>query len=160
MVKLDILFREGKIRKISDTELERYINFFENSYTDNLGCSKAILNEFPRWSIISGYYSMHDITKLLFAKKFRVKVEFEIHATTVKVLRELIRRREIIDLMERGYKEFLSLAQDLDEAKRERVKAQYYTGSGFMQGEFRRRAASFNEEVVLEYLKKIEELLK
>lgn len=104
MVKIETLFKEGKIRRISEIELERYTNFFQNSYGDNLEHSKAVLDKFPRWSIISGYYAMHDITKLLLAEKFRIKVELEVHATTIKVLRELVKNKGILNLMEKGYR--------------------------------------------------------
>jgi len=160
MVRIETLLNEGKISKISELELERFVNFFENSYKDNLEHSKANLTEFPRWAIISGYYAMHDIAKLLLAKKFRIKVEFEVHATTIKVLGELIKNKEIISLIEKGYREFLSLANDLYEAKKDRVKAQYYTGTEFMREEYLKRAKEFYDIVVLKYLEKIEELLK
>ena len=122
MVKIETLIKEGKISKINELELNRYVNFFENSYQNNLEHSQANLTKFPRWAIISGYYVMHDITKLLLAKKFRIKIEFEVHATTIKVLRELIENKEILNLIEKGYKEFLTLAQDLYEAKKERIR--------------------------------------
>lgn len=160
MVKIEILFQEGKISRISEIELERYINFFENSYKDNLEHSEANVEKFPRWSIISGYYAMHDITKLLLAKKYRIKIEFEVHATTIKVLREFIKNKEILKLIEEGYKEFLTLAQDLDEAKKERIKTQYYTGTQYMHEEYKKRAKDFYEKTVLKYLEKINELLK
>lgn len=160
MVKIETLLMEGKISRIAELELERYVNFFENSYTDNLEHSNANLTEFPRWAIISGYYAMHDITKLFLAKKFRIKIEFEVHATTIKVLGELIKNREILALIEKGYREFLTLAQDLDEAKRERIKAQYYTGTEFMHEEYRKRALKFYHDTVLKYIEKIKELLK
>ncbi len=83
MVKIDTLFNEKKISRISELELGRYVNFFESSYKDNLEHSKKNILEFPRWSIISGYYAMHDITKLFIAKKFRIKIDFEVHATTI-----------------------------------------------------------------------------
>lgn len=160
MVKIEILLIEGKVSKISELELDRYVNFFENSYKDNLEHSKANMGKFPRWAIISGYYAMHDITKLLLAKKFRIKIELEVHATTIKVLRELIKSKDILTLIEKGYKEFLSLANDLAEAKDERVKVQYYTGTAFMHQEYLKRAKEFYETVVLKYLEKIKELLK
>ena len=160
MVKIEILLNEGKISKISELELKRYVDFFENSYKDNLEHSKSNLDKFPRWSIISGYYAMHDITKLLLAKKFRIKVEFEVHSTTIKVLRELIKSKEILSLIEKGYKEFLSLANDLAEARDERVKAQYYTGTEFMHEEYLKRANEFYQNVVSPYLEKIKGLLK
>lgn len=105
-----------------------------------------------------GGHAMHDITKLLLAKKFRIKIEFEVHATTIKVLRELIKNREIVRLMEKGYREFLSLANDLEEAKKERVKVQYYTGTHFMLEEYRKRAVQFYNKVVLPYLDRIKVL--
>ena len=160
MVKIETLLNEGKISKISELEIKRYVNFFENSYKDNLEHSKANLDKFPRWAIISGYYAMHDITKLLLAKKFRIKIEFEVHATTIKVLRELIKNEDILSLIEKGYKEFLSLANDLAEARDERVKVQYYTGTEFMHEEYLKRANEFCETVVLRYLEKIKGLLK
>ncbi|MBI2666239.1 hypothetical protein HYX13_01365 [Candidatus Woesearchaeota archaeon] len=160
MVKIEILLKEGKLGKISELELERYINFFSHSYQDNLAHGKAVLETFPRWSIISGYYAMHDITKLLLAKKFRLKVEFEVHATTIKVLKELIENKEIQQLIEKGYQEFISLANDLAEAKKERVKSQYYTGTEYFIKDYQRRAKSFLKELVEPYLLKINALLE
>jgi len=160
MVKIETLLKEGKITRINELELGRYVNFFENSYSDNLEHSKANLIKFPRWAIISGYYAMHDITKLLLAKKFRIKIEFEVHATTIKVLRELIKNKQIINLIEEGYREFLNLANDLSEAKKERIKAQYYTGTKFMHDEYLKKANEFYKNIVSEYLEKIKELLK
>lgn len=160
MVKIEILIKEGKVSKINELELTRYINFFEQSYTDNLKHSKFILNEYSRWSIISGYYAMHDITKLLLAKKFRLKIELEVHATTIKVLDELIKNKELSSLMKEGYKEFISLANDLAEAKKERVKVQYYTGTAFMKEQYKKRAEEFLNNTVSVYIEKIKELLK
>ncbi|MEW6063010.1 MAG: hypothetical protein AB1571_01400 [Nanoarchaeota archaeon] len=160
MVKIEILFKEGKISRINELELNRYINFFEKSYLDNLGHSKANITAFPRWSIISGYYAMHDITKLLLAKKFRIKIEFEVHATTIKVLDELIKNKEILKLIQEGYKEFISLANDLAEAKEDRVKVQYYTGTDFMKEEYIKRAKEFLNNIVLPYLEKMIGLIK
>ena len=160
MVKISTLFEERKISKINELEIERYVNFFENSYKDNLKHSKRNLNDFPRWSIISAYYAMHDITKLLFAKKFSIKVDFEVHATTVKLLKELLRNNVLSLLLEKGYKAFLSLANDLDEAKKERTKIQYYTGTDFLKKEYALKANEFFYDVVIKYIGKIKELLK
>ena len=160
MVKIDTLFREGKISRISELEIERYINFLGSSYLDNLNHSKANLENFPRWSIISGYYAMHDITKLLIAKKFRIKIDFEVHKTTILILKELLKNKEIILLIEKGYKEFLTLANDLEEAKKERTKAQYYTGTKFLKVEYKKRAGEFYSNVIFIYIEKIKGLLK
>lgn len=50
MVSTETLFRERKISRISELELPRYLNFFENSYKDNLEHAKENLEKFPRWS--------------------------------------------------------------------------------------------------------------
>ena len=159
MVKIEVLLKEGKISRINELELERYINFFESSYKDNLEHSKYNIKSFPRWSIISGYYVMHDATKLLLSKKFRIKIDLEVHSTAIKVLKELIDNKEILKLIEKGYKEFLSLANDLAEAKKDRVKVQYYTGTKFMKEEYAKKAEEFHNSVVLIYLEKIRRLL-
>lgn len=159
MVKIDTLFKQKRISRINELELERYLNFFENSYLENFEHCKKNLNEFPRWSIISGYYTIHDITKLLIAKKFRIKIDFKVHLTTIQVLRELIKNKELVEILEKGYKKFLTLANDLDEAKKERTKAQYYTGTAFMKEEYTKRADEFLKNVIA-YLNKIKELLK
>lgn len=160
MVKIELLIEEGKLSRINELELERYHNFFSSSYQDNLAHSQEVKEKFPRWSIISGYYAMHDITKLLLAKQFRLKVELEVHATTIKVLGELIKNKEILSLIEKGYREFISLANDLAEAKKERVKSQYYTGTEYMKEEYQKRAKIFLKEVVEPYLNKIKRLLE
>ena len=101
---------------------------------------------------------MHDATKLLFAKKFRLKIDKEVHVTTIKDLRELIKNKKLLDLIEKGYKEFLNLATDLSEAKKERVKSQY-TGTTFMKEQFRKNAKEFLNEIAEPYIKKIEILM-
>ncbi len=160
MVKIEILLGEGKLSKINELELGRYLNFFTHSYQDNLKHCQLVLDSFPRWSIISGYYAMHDITKLLLAKQFRLKAELEVHATAIKALKELIKNREIQTLLERGRREFISLANDLAEAREERVKSQYYTGTDYMEKEYRKKARYFLEEVVTLFLQKVKLLLE
>ena len=159
MVSVETLMREGKVGRIKEFDLDRYINFFENSYKDNLEHCKYVINTFPRWSIISGYYAMHDITKLLIAKKFRLKIELEVHATTIKVLRELIKDKEVLTLIEKGYREFISLANDLAEAKKERTKSQYYTGTKFMKEHFKELSEEFLFQIANPYIERIKFLL-
>jgi len=53
----------------------------------------------------------------------------------------------------------MNLATDLAEAKKERIKAQYYTGTKFIKEEFRKRSKEFLEEVVKPYIEKIKKLL-
>ena len=75
MVKIAILLERGKLSRISDLEISRYVDFFTNSYKDNLSHSEYVMEAYPRWSIISGYYAMHDITKLLLAKNSGLKLK-------------------------------------------------------------------------------------
>lgn len=159
MVNIEVLIREGKLSRIMELEKQRYVRFFAHSYKENFEHSKFIMRHFPRWCIISGYYAMHDVTKLLLAKQFGLKVDYEVHATTIKALKELVKNKEILKLIEKGYNEFISLANDLAEAKRERVKVQYYTGTEFMKMHYRERASEFNKFVVKPYLEKVRRLL-
>lgn len=140
-------------------EISRYLDFFEKSYKDNLEHSKFVKKDFPRWSIISGYYAMHDITKLLISNMYGIKIEYEVHATTIKVLRELLKDKDALELLEEGYNEFIYLANDLAEAKKERVKTQYYTGSKFSHEIFQRKAELFLENKVEVYIVKIKDIL-
>ena len=160
MVKIETLLSEGKISRIPETELARYIGFFSNTYQDNLShCQNNILL-FPRWSIISGYYAMHDISKLFIARLFRFKIEKEVHATTIKMIRELLKDKEAVRLIEKGYEEFSNLADELNDAKKERVKVQYYTGSPYMKEKFTATAQEFYGSVVLSYIEKIRKLME
>lgn len=159
MVKIDILISEGKISRIKETELGRYIEFFTESYKDNLNHAKSNIDFYPRWAIISGYYAMHDMSKLLIAKIYRFKIEWEVHATTIKVLKELIKDEETIKLLEEGYGQFQTLANDLDDAKKERVKVQYYTGSKFLKEKYKEKSKDFFNDTVIPFIEKIEKLL-
>lgn len=160
MVKIEILVEEGKAEKIRETELQRYLDFFRESYKDNMSHSNATITSFPRWSIISGYYAMHNISKLLIAVKFRLKITKEAHSTTIKVIRENVRDRKTVEMIEKGYDEFRRLADELNEAKKERVRAQYYTGTVFMKKRFEEEAAGFNKTSVRPYIEKISRLIE
>ena len=160
MEKIELLEKDGKISRIKETELSRYTDFFTESYQDNLKHSESTLSQFPRWSIISGYYAMHDISKLLIAKLYRFKLDSNVHSTAIELLRELLKDKETLRLIEAGYEEFQSLAQELSDAKKERVKVQYYTGTAFMREKYKKRALEFFNETVKVYTAKIKKLLE
>ncbi|MEK6871913.1 MAG: hypothetical protein AABX16_03345 [Nanoarchaeota archaeon] len=144
-----------KVAQTADFSPQNFQRLFD---TDNLEHCKKTIEEFPRWSIISGYYALHDITKLFIAKKFQIKIDFKVHATTIIVLRALLKNKELSQSLNNGYREFLLLANDLEEAKKERTKVQYYTGSAFLKEEYRKRARIFYKDVLL-YIHKIKELV-
>lgn len=159
-MKLEFYLKKRFISRIIETELGRYTNFFEKSYKENLEHSIFNLEKFSRWSIISGYYAMHDLTKLFLAKKFGIKIEFNVHKTTIKVLKELIKDKEILKLLRIAYKEFIEMANDLSKAKKERTKAQYYTGTEFMKQKYKEKALDFLNKIVKPYIINMEDLTK
>jgi hypothetical protein len=160
MVSIETLFKEKKISKISELELNRYLNFFESSYKDNLNHSKENLEKFPRWSIISGYYAMHDLAKLFISKKFKIKIEKEVHSTTIKLLRILSKRKDLPKLLEIGYREFQNLIFELEIARKERIKVQYYTGTPYLGKIYKYRASYFLKNIVEKFIAKMERLIK
>ncbi len=161
MVIIEKLLKEGKISRIVETELNRYIGFFTATYKENLEHSRDTIEAHPRWSIISGYYAMHDISKLLIAKVYRLKIgSFNVHTVTINILRELLEDKEISELLNQGYEESRDLVQELSEAKKDRVKAQYYTGTEFMKEKYKERAKEFYEVIVKKYIEKIQSLLE
>lgn len=155
MPSIDNLVERGKISRILETERERYLNFYHTSYRDNLEHCNYVLEHFPRWSIISGYYAMHDATKLLIAKGYGYKIDEDVHSTTIAFLSELLKDEELIDLFQSGYREYQEMAGDLYGAREERRKAQYYTGTPFAQDYFKKKSKKFRDEVVDPYIDKI-----
>src|SRR3989344_9549257 len=95
MGRIEYLLKSGKISRIVETEKDRYMNFFSNSYKENLEHCKFVIEKFPRWSIISGYYAMHDITKLFLADKFNIKIDFNVHQTTIDVLSIVLNEKNL-----------------------------------------------------------------
>jgi hypothetical protein len=158
--RLKELFLKRKISRIGELEIERYINFFQNSYKDDLAHANENVDKFPRWSIVSGYYAMHDIAKLFLVKKFRIKILKEVHSTTIKVMRIVSERKDLVKLLEIGYKEFKKLIEELEIAKKERVKVQYYTGTPYLESLYKKRAKEFLENIVKPFVQKMEKLIE
>lgn len=152
--------KTGMISRINELELDRYCGFFSAASQDNLEHSKANRNTFPRWSIISAYYAMHDMTKLFLAKRYRIKIDYKVHMTTIHVLRHVLKDKKLLSLLEKGHEEFLAMANDLAEAKKERVKVQYYTGTPYLKELYRKRAEEFDRQVVMPFLAKMQRLIQ
>ena len=55
---------------------------------------------------------------------------------------------ETLELIEEGYEEFQNLANELNDAKKDRVKVQYYTGTKFMKEKYKKRAFEFYEDTI------------
>lgn len=159
-MKLDEFIEKGLAKKIVETEIQRYTDFFTNSYKENLEHCKLVLKNFPRWSIISGYYAMHDITKLFLARKFQIKIDAKVHKIVIKVMEKIVEDKELLKLLKIGYEEFTKMAADLTEARDQRQRAQYYTGSEFMKEKYKQEAEIFLKETVYTYIEKINSMLK
>ena len=76
------------------------------------------------------------------------------------MLRELLKDKDALRFMEEGYEEFLNLADELSDAKKDRVKVQYYTGTEFMKDKYKKRALEFHEDIVKRYMERIKKLLE
>jgi len=158
MDKINNLLKTKKISKLIETERLRYLNFFSNSYKENLEHCKFNLANFPRWSIISGYYAMHDLTKLFLADKLNIKVDFNVHQTTIDVFSEIVKNKQLNNMLNFAYSEFLKLLNDLIEAREKRTKVQYYTGTDFMKEKYKKEAKIFLDNTVLVFINKIKNL--
>lgn len=155
MKKVEFLFRSKRISRIIETEKERYTNFFSSSWKENLAHSKDCLKKYPRWSIISGYYSMHDIAKLFLADRFSIRVDKNVHESVIIILKELVKDKQISEMLNLGYAELIKMMDDLAIARKKRTKAQYYTGTEFMKEKYQKEAKSFIFEIVIPFIKKI-----
>lgn len=152
---IDDFITSGKISRINEFEKARYFGFYTVSYKDDLEHCRSVVETFPRWSIISGYYAMHDATKLFIARAYGFKIEEDVHNTTIRLLTEILRDESLISLFESGYSEYRKMASELYSAREERRRAQYYTGTSFADDYFRRRARKFHDDIVEPYLDKL-----
>ncbi len=160
---------------LGEREREQWLWFHENAYQDDLKIAEKLLVESPRWSIISGYYAMHDITKLYLGKikGWKVSGSF-VHSRVIELLEESLkeypRKQEIICLLreaEKEIKEVLRIEEKtivklLRTGKSERGKAQYYSEKSereMFNINFSRKSTYFFEKIVKPYTKIIRGLL-
>lgn len=126
--------------EIPATDKESYIRFHERAFEEDLRHAEKNALEFPRWSIISGYYCMHDITKLFLGKRFNIKIASpEIHSKAINALEYFISDKalkgKVISLLKEAKDIYFSaerlkektLPALLKKGKQERGRAQYYT---------------------------------
>lgn len=156
------------------TEKQNYILFHKNSFQEDLKHAEKNVLDFPKWSIISGYYCMHNITKLFLAEKFNIKISSpEIHAKTINALEHFIKddklKSKLIELLKEAKDVYYSterlkektLPALLKRGKQERGKAQYYSEDYTEKTKINPPKASyFLETIVAPYLKLIEGLMK
>lgn len=156
-------------------EKERWMWFHENSYKESLKLAKEILLKYPRWSVISAYYAMHDITKLYLGKVHDLKVTGKnIHAATIDLLKKFAEESEekkrAIRLLEKAKDEFETVFR-LDEktlplllrqGRQERAKAQYYSfekDGDMFNINFSKNASYFLDKIAEPFIKVMESML-
>ncbi|MBI2564594.1 hypothetical protein HYV79_01230 [Candidatus Woesearchaeota archaeon] len=165
MVKLLIDYKsQGSVVELTPQEKTYYEQFLQYTYQDNIQTAEFLLLKHPRWSIIAAYYAMHDISKLYLTKKFNLKFSNpEIHAAVIQALRELVKRNDILELIESAeeeYSEIILLHLTLLQGKKERAKTQYYTNETIKPEVAMQKASYFLEKLIKPYLKLVEKLLK
>ncbi len=155
---------------LSEVEKESWIKFHENVYQDDLKHSEKDLMEFPRWSIISGYYAMHDITKLYLGKIHDIKITGEnVHTKVIDALNKFIQDKQekdkIIGLLNKAEISFFNVLRlqektlplMLRKGKTERGKTQYYSKD--FSDITSQRAVYFFDNIVKPYIEIMEGMI-
>lgn len=156
---------------LSEVERQIWISFHEFAYKDDLELAKKIVNQHARWSIIIGYYAMHDIAKLYLGKIHNIKISGrETHKQTIDELKKVIgnkdERERIIKLLEIAEEEIREIQPALIPyllltGKKERGKAQYYSPSVMTKNlDYLRRAEHFLNDIVKIFINIMEKLVE
>jgi hypothetical protein len=156
------------------TEKENYLAFHRTASEEDLKHAEKNLLEFPRWSIISGYYCMHNTTKLFLAERFNAKISSpEIHSKAIEALEHFIKddglKAKLLELLKEA-KDIYYSAERLKEktlpvllkrGKQERGKAQYYSEDYTEKAKVNsQKAAYFLDKIVKPYVELVKGLMK
>jgi len=159
---------------LSPEERKNYLLFHKVAYLDDVKHAEEVLLKHPRWSIISGYYAMHDVTKLFLAQEFAIKISSpDIHSKTIEALGEKIQdaktKAKLLNLLREAKEVYFNterlkekvLPELLRQGKRERGKTQYYT-EDYTEAKVinSQKAAYFLDTFVKPYIKIMEGMLK
>lgn len=156
------------------TEKENYLAFHRNASEEDLKHAEKNILDFPRWSIISGYYCMHNLTKLFIAERFNAKISSpEIHAKTIEALEHFIQddklKEKLLMLLKEAKDIYYSterlkektLPVLLKRGKQERGKAQYYSEDYTEKSKVNsQKAAYFLDKIVKPYVGLVKGLVK
>ncbi len=153
--------------KLNSIERERYISWHKENAELDLKDAEEILDKSQKWSIIAGYYAMHNAAKYYLAKVYNLKISAPAaHDETLKALEQLLIKSptysEIKKLIVEAEKEFESLtgadastiSNHYKLGKEKREKQTYYTR---FQGK-KEDAQDFLNEIVKPFIKIIMEL--
>lgn len=144
-----------------------YKEWHKNRYNKDLFLAENIIDMDQSWSIIIGYYAMHNITKLFLATKNIYLIGGEhIHDQCIKELEkisytELKNLKDTLILLKEAKEKFDSLFLEpkewpviLKHAKFERSNANYYSNKDSSE------AKGFINEIVRPYISTFEKLIK
>jgi len=159
---------------LSPAERENYLSFHATAYLDDLKHAEDVALKFPRWSIISGYYAMRDVTKLFLAVKFAIKISSpSIHEKTLDALREKVQdaqiKKMLLKLLDEAKDIYFNterlkekvLPELLKQGRQQRGQSQYYTEDYAEARQANsRKAVYFLDTFVKPYVGLIEGLLK
>lgn len=131
----------GMISVLPTAEKDTYIKFHETAYADDIFVCEHLCAKSPRWSIISGYYAMHDITKLYLSKEHSIKISDRgVHTAVIVALKHVLSnedvKKKVVSLLEDAEQVYEILESRrkekilpiiLSRGKEEREKSQYYS---------------------------------
>ena len=132
-LKYEDFVKTGTIRNLPEIERDDYVKFYEDLWKEDYEICRDLVEKSPRWSIISGYYAMHNLAKLFLAKNFRLKINGKfIHAAVIEALRKCLNNEDILKKLEKGKQEcnLEEIPNTIEFAKREIAKSQYYSRAG------------------------------
>ena len=161
----DDFIQLGSIKELEPSDKQFYLEFLEISYREDFQTSKNVLLSSPKWSIISGYYAMHNITKYYLGLKYNKKIGLpDVHEATINASKELIKNKEIkylIDIAISEFEEIIPVYYSLISAKKERKNLQYYSNSSKNIKEITiQKASYFLNNITEKYIKLMELLIK
>jgi hypothetical protein len=150
------------------TEKDRYVNWHEFAYNDDLKSCDALVDVSPRNAIVHGYYAMLNVALMYFGKVHNLKINtVHVHDYVPQALFDLIKdkpvREEIKYLIEKAKEEYDILEKKdashlhlmILSAKSERTKSSYYRNdTDFLKD----RYLIFRKNFVEPFIKIIKEL--
>jgi len=154
----------NSIRDLSLDEKEFYLSYLENAYKEDFTHAKNSLETSPKWTIIAGYYAMHNISKYYLGLKFNKKLTLpNIHSATIQAIKEFITNNKINEILEKieKYDEIEPLYFELRKGRDERSKTQYYINKYKSTNNITyQKAKNFIENIVEKYITVLESLIE
>ena len=134
--------------------------------------SDKLLTISPKWTIVTGYYAMHDITKLYLAKQHDLKIsERGVHLAAIVALKQVMSdnavKEKAIKLLtkaEKTYEVFSIPSKEriipvlLSKGKDEREKTQYYSEN--YEKLVLAKSMEFQEKIVKAFIEIMEKMIK